>query len=685
MGFRGSEMSKLLRLALVTLSLYSVFCGAARAQLVTGFSINPFTAQSITVTGQQIVLSGATVSQPLGNFDGYLSGSSTITGNTSLSMLNVATDGDNAAIPNGAFDSILVQTHDGGSNYDGGRTGIMAQMVMNTGGMTVSKASAGFVGLGSKVIPEENMGGTSSTALGSFYGGNTWAECHSGATYLTNCIGFEHDASLESGASASNFVIDQFILTSDHATHGSLVDIGTLLAAQVGASTGLYNGMTTGRYDSQWPIDPNGYLWRLETGTNYTTVPTTAAGGIDFLEATFSGDGTLGGGFAFRSPGAQVGESGSYPGFFQSGYGYFGYNASGPVIDSIYEKMSSVSSIQAGGSNWAATDLAADQYGDIVKITSQTSGAVTGVSIVASGWQTTPPSNPVTFSALDSHGSSFGTGLTLNLTWTPETTLNLNPSGGPVNINNIPVIVNSGIPELQAFSTQIPFIWLSSGSIGNNGALTGITALPTAYAYAYVLVPAGAIATGIPAAATWYFAEFSSTTAATIYNNTYVSGNGTQPTCPGGCASPSPTAFSTTGPGSFTGVSSATNGPDYSLPAGTLGIRDTVRMSYRASVTNTSASKTIGASFGGSNAFATAVTTVASIYQIGNCSNRDNTASQICGSNNASPGTNANAFVYLAKSTATAAQDIAFAGTNATPATNNIVLESAQIELLRSP
>lgn len=100
---------------------------------------------------------------------------------------------------------------------------------------------------------------------------------------------------------------------------------------------------------------------------------------------------------------------------------------------------------------------------------------------------------------------------------------------------------------VSLLSTAVPMILPSSGSIGNNGALTGITALPTTYASCYMYFPVNAIAAGV--AAGLYYVVMSSTTAGTIYNNTYTSGTPTIPAAP--------TAFATTGPGAYTQTTGA--------------------------------------------------------------------------------------------------------------------------------
>lgn len=119
-------------------------------------------------------------------------------------------------------------------------------------------------------------------------------------------------------------------------------------------------------------------------------------------------------------------------------------------------------------------------------------------------------------------------------------------------------------------NTAIPFVF-TSGSMGNNGALTLTTAVRAAYPDAYIYLPAGAIAIGSTAG--WYYAVFSTTGAATVYNNVYTSG---VPAIPA-----SPTAFVTTGPGAFTfSTGSSYFGHAVTLAANSLGINGGLRFNY---------------------------------------------------------------------------------------------------------
>lgn len=89
---------------------------------------------------------------------------------------------------------------------------------------------------------------------------------------------------------------------------------------------------------------------------------------------------------------------------------------------------------------------------------------------------------------------------------------------------------------------SLPMVRSNTGTMGNNGAYTAGTPYGKTYAKCYIYFAAAQIAAGSTAG--WYYAEGSSTTAFTVYNNNPVG----VPTAPA-----SKTAFVTTGPGAITG------------------------------------------------------------------------------------------------------------------------------------
>jgi hypothetical protein len=168
--------------------------------------------------------------------------------------------------------------------------------------------------------------------------------------------------------------------------------------------------------------------------------------------------------------------------------------------------------------------------------------------------------------------------------------------------------------------SAIPFIKASSGTMGNNCAISALTALSRTYSSgAYIWLPAGAIAAGVPAAADWYWFVGSSTTAGTCYNQTYSNNKdavGT-PRIPA-----SNTAFSTTGPGAFTGDTGTAIGQSITLPAKSMGPNGRVEILSHQTFTNSGGNKTINVRFGTNSCFDVTYTTHVSGTQICSFSNR---------------------------------------------------------------
>lgn len=113
----------------------------------------------------------------------------------------------------------------------------------------------------------------------------------------------------------------------------------------------------------------------------------------------------------------------------------------------------------------------------------------------------------------------------------------------------------------------VPMILPSSGTMGNNGALSALTALPTIYADCFMYFPQGTINTVVSGpgyAAGLYYVKMSSTTAGTVYNATYSSG---VPTIPANLL-----AFATTGLGAYTQTTAADETLiSLTVPGGSIG------------------------------------------------------------------------------------------------------------------
>lgn len=156
-------------------------------------------------------------------------------------------------------------------------------------------------------------------------------------------------------------------------------------------------------------------------------------------------------------------------------------------------------------------------------------------------------------------------------------------SGALVAINYNSPSVNMRTPTILS-GGGLPVGIPSSGSIGNNGALTLTTALALVYSTGiYLYFPTGAIFSGSTAGL--YFCIMSSTTVGTVYNNTYTTGQVIAPL--------SPTAFVTTGPGAYSQVLTAVTCKTTVLPAGTMGISGGLHSTFRFQFSNSATSKTM--------------------------------------------------------------------------------------------
>lgn len=188
-------------------------------------------------------------------------------------------------------------------------------------------------------------------------------------------------------------------------------------------------------------------------------------------------------------------------------------------------------------------------------------------------------------------------------------------------------------PRVLAQSA-IPFI-LGCGSggtgtqlmMGNNGALTSFATQPRTYSEgAWVYLPANAIDGSNTAG--WYWAVFSSTTAATIYNNRYTGGN------PITAIPATPTPFVCTGSGAVT-QTTATNivAASGTLPGGVLGANGSLKFAVELGMGATAVDRVWGFYVGGTAMMATTTpsssSTIAGVRYHGVVRNRNSQSRQV--------------------------------------------------------
>lgn len=141
----------------------------------------------------------------------------------------------------------------------------------------------------------------------------------------------------------------------------------------------------------------------------------------------------------------------------------------------------------------------------------------------------------------------------------------------------------------------IPIVFGPTGTMSNNGAVTWGTALPNIYAGgAWVVMPAGSIAAGVPAAAAilWYVGG-ADTTHGTFFNSTM---DQASPQTAG-----TATAFVTTGPGAFTGVTAQTTIFTATLAANAMSANGKLKAALFWSATNNANAKSQNLAIGGTD------------------------------------------------------------------------------------
>lgn len=164
---------------------------------------------------------------------------------------------------------------------------------------------------------------------------------------------------------------------------------------------------------------------------------------------------------------------------------------------------------------------------------------------------------------------------------------------------NIPIQMTQG-------TVTVPVGIAPSGTIGNNGALTLGTALHAVYSGGiYLYFPANAISAG--SAAGFYWTVMSSTTVGVVYNNVYTPGSPpAKPT--------SNTAFSTTGPGAYTGSTAEITASSFTLPGGLLGNFGRLMSGFAIAANSTASNRTIKVKLGATTYFFLQVTTFSYLH-----------------------------------------------------------------------
>jgi len=371
------------------------------------------------------------------NLRGTITGTNTAVGSTGPAFIRLSGT-YSGSMPSGIFNMLGI--YENASGFNGALTGVKVQLA-TTATSSLTSSSFGLIATEFVAIGNHNLGGvstgfgTTNFGIGVLFGANPRALNKDG-TYYAGTVGQEIGGAMYAGASSSIFVLSQLVLEDLHATHGITRDAMMVLGAQAQVVVGTREGIEVGGRDYHWPIDTNGYILAGHIPASWVTRPSVAAGGVDFNDVAFSGTGEWGGGFAFRGRGISLIPSTGNGGALRAGFGSFTSSATGANLNVDQDQMTGTPTVNAGGTGWVQDQIAGDVYGNIVQL-NVTAGVVTSVkAVINRGFVPTGTGGTtgVAFTAKNVVSLSLGTGLTLNLTWTPQTTLVLQSSGGNTRI-----------------------------------------------------------------------------------------------------------------------------------------------------------------------------------------------------------------------------------------------------------
>jgi hypothetical protein len=393
------------------------------------------------------------------NLRGTITGTNTAAGSTGPAFIKMSGT-YSGSMSSGIFNMLGI--YENASGFDGALTGVKVQLA-TTGTSSLSSSTFGLIATEFVAIANHNMGGISTGygvtqfGTGVLFGSNPRALNKAG-TYLAATVAQESAGAIYSGSQSGYLAVHQFVLEDNHAVHGITRDCLAVFGAQANITAGVREIIEIGGAAVHWPGDPNGYLIGAHfTATAATTLPVTSAGGFDANDVAFTGTGTWGGGFILRGEGAYVIPSTGNGGAFRAGHVSLASTATGGQISVDQDKMTGTPAINAAGTNWSANHIAGDVYGNVVQIATVSAGAVTGITVLRRGWVPTGTGGTtgVAFTCKNVVGGTLGQGLTLNLTWTAQNALSIQPTAGKTIF----------MPALQASTTYANDVLAAAGGV----------------------------------------------------------------------------------------------------------------------------------------------------------------------------------------------------------------------------
>lgn len=436
------------------------------------------TNNTLQITPNKALSGGYVATQSGLVVNSIYSGSSIRAGMLPYNQIAVVTD--TAIIPSGSAAALDIET-----NLNAGLRGSRCALWTNvsqtggTGNTPANGLNPFYNSIVANFILSKNEGGTgldASTSWGQTCGLGVQGSLAAGATNWTTIEGVEINTGVATGASVFQHAALNIVHFAGHAVQG-VIDHAIGFGDQEGAAPwkvliGVVNGGL-----SQYPLDPEGTVFRMGLGGSYWTHPSTARFGFDIRLTGFPTFNTTRAGGAFLSNGFAVDGVGAV----QIGTGYLTPGLTGLAVDVKGIVGTGTPTIANGGSGYAVNDVIYDAWGGVYTVTAGSGGVVTGIAVYAdaNGNQRrpiypdgTPPANPV---VTTTWAAGSGSGLTLNLAWnTTAKALSLQPSGGAVR-------VAAAAGTLGFYNTTPVAKQTVSGSRGGNAALASLLTALASY------------------------------------------------------------------------------------------------------------------------------------------------------------------------------------------------------------
>ncbi len=435
-------------------------------------------------------------------------------------------------------------------------------------------SSRNYVGITSYVTPVA-MGGTGPSDLeGIWYGGNTNITNGPAASnnYTASIIGWEHDIG-NRDPTTGNVIGELISFTAAYTERAVKQNMGLIIASaatQASGEAGLDCAVCIGNYSGYWPMDANGSVfsdWKNADLAGIGQNTSTVANLFYFPALTITG-------YAISTPGFTVDGSGNLTAASVSGAGggKFPYMVAQGALPFVLPGSGTMGN---NGALSAVPALAATVAKGYVFAYPGTIGNATAASVTISG-------TGGQF-ACTCTGFAIGQYVTLSGTY-----------GGTGSITGYTDPTTYYVSATNGTST------FTLQTTGRN-PLTTTAGTPTGITY--------------NAGGGWFYATGSSTTAYTLFNNIYVTG---QPAIPA-----SPTAFSTTGIGAYTATVNTITwwGPQFTVAGGSLGLNGAIDAQQYLKYSSSANTKTATMVMGATTILSATPTATTSVGQQGHMTN----------------------------------------------------------------